>query len=535
MAGKRKYVKHLFGGGWAPDFGPNTDVGPNDVGHVLLPFLVNAENTVYELDGAPHKVGGTTKLNATELESGAAVTGLFDFWIQGIAGTPTQHRVIAVGTKFKADDADGVFADIFTGKVSGAIPDFEIFDDLLIISNDASADVPMSWDGTTAQNLAGTPPNFGFSTLHKNHLFAAGVKSAPSTLFFSAPFDPEDWIGAGSGNIKIDPDDGDAITAIISHKNVLFIFKGPHKGSIHTLTGSSSSDFARDDFIKSLGAVSQRTTIPFKDDVLFMWSDGTIRSLTATQQFGDFRENALSVPINREYLNKRLTFNQLKKAQAVNDDINGYALFSIPSDGASSNNTILMMDYRFLTADKPARWALWPAYNNVSCLASIIDPTDSDKRIIMGGHDDGFVRKLNTVNRSLDGMTAINYKITTPFLNYASADKMKTLSGGGLSIAVKNDGDVVYGWTRDTAAQQSVNISQGGVSDVLAPAATNQFTLGTSQLGGSLFSEQFSALDEEGGEFRSIQFEVTNAVVNEDVEIHGIGAFLSIGAESTEN
>jgi hypothetical protein len=531
----RQFVKHLFGGGWATDFGPSSDVVVDRASQINIPFLTKAENVIYELDGGPHKVEGTTKLNSSALESGAAIMGLVDYWIQGSTGTPTQHRVIAVGTKFKKDDADGTFSDIFTGKVSGAIPDFTIFDDILIISNDASADVPMSWDGTTAQNLAGSPPNFAFSTTHHSHVFAAGVVSSPSTLYYSVPFDPEDWTGTGSGSIQIDPNDGDKITAIISHKDTLIVFKGPYKGSIHIITGTSSANWDRQTFIDTIGAVNQRTTIPFKDDVLFMWSDGTVRSLTATQDFGDFRENTLSVAINRGYLNKSLTFNKLEKAQAVNDDNAGYVLITVPADGSSTNNVVLMMDYRFMTGETLPRWAKWSAYSNVACIVSVIDPTDSNRRIIMGGHDDGFVRKWGRSSRSLDGTTAINYDIATPFLNYATPSEMKTISGAAVSLAVKNDGNVTFGWTRDTMAQQAVDISQGGVSDVLGTVSTNQFTLGTSQLGGALFSEQFSALGEEGGEFRSIQYEITNAVVNEDVEIHGIGAFLSSGAESMEN
>ena len=393
----------------------------------------------------------------------------------------------------------------------------------------------MSWDGTTAQNLAGTPPNFGFSAKHKSHVFAAGVNSAPSTLFFCAPFDPEDWTGAGSGNIKIDPDDGDGITAIISYKKTLIIFKGPKKGSIHILSGSSSSDFTVDNFVEGIGSVSQRLTIPFKDDIAFVWSDGSINSLRATEQFGDFREVSLSLPINRGFLNKDLTFNSLIKAQAVDDVSSGYILFSLPINGSSDNSVVLMMDYRFQTLTTPPRWGLWTDFNDASCIASVIDPTDSDKRIVMAGHQDGFVRKWSRVNRNFDGETAINMVVTLPFLNYGRSSFMKTLSGGSLSLAVKNAGDIQFGWTRDTNTQQSIPINQGGQSDVLAPAPSGQFTLGTSKLAGSSFSEIFSALGEEGGEFRAIQFEVSNSVFNEDVEVHGIGAFVEIAAESTEN
>jgi hypothetical protein len=535
MPGKRKFIKHHFAGGWATDFGPVYDGAPDRGGFMSIPFLVKAENVFFELDGAPHKVGGVSKLNSSVLESGATIMGLHDMWISGISGTPTQHRVVVVGTVIMKDDADGSFSNIFTGKVSGAIPDFEVFDDLLIIANDASADVPMSWDGTTAQNLAGTPPNFAFSTTHLAHLFAAGVDANPSTLYWSAPFDPEDWAGAGSGNIKVDPDDGDRITAIISHKKRLFIFKGPYTGSIHILTGTSSSDFALELFIKKVGAVAQRLTFPFKDDIAFMWSDGSVRTLSATDRFGDFSENSLSVPINRGFLGSKITFSSLAKGQAVDDGSAGYVLFTIPINGSTDNNVVLMMDYRFMTDTEPVRWAQWTKYDDASCIASVIDPTDSNRRIIMGGHQDGFVRKWNINNRNFDGADSISAIVTTPFVNYGLPAQMKTLGAASLSVAVKNSGDIIFGWTRDTMPQQSVAISQGGSGAVLGSAGSNQFVLGTSTLGANDYADKFTALEEEGGEFRSIQYEIANAAFNEDIEIHGIGAFISSGAESTEN
>jgi hypothetical protein len=39
---------------------------------------------------------------------------------------------------------------------------------------------------------------------------------------------------------------------------------------------------------------------------------------------------------------------------------------------------------------------------------------------------------------------------------------------------------------------------------------------------------------EEGGEFRSISYEITNSTVDEDMEIHGFSASIKAGAISTE-
>ena len=61
------------------------------------------------------------------------------------------------GTNIYQDAGSGTFSSLFSGMTSGAIPQYSTFKDLMITGNDSTADVPKSWDGSTAQNLAGTP------------------------------------------------------------------------------------------------------------------------------------------------------------------------------------------------------------------------------------------------------------------------------------------------------------------------------------------------------------------------------------------
>lgn len=521
----RKYIRHKFGGGWATDFGPTTDAVPDGAGVLSFPWLNTANDLVYELDGGPHKVPGTGHLNSSALESGATITGITDYWRQGTSGTPVQKRVIHIGTKAYKDDADGTFTEIASGLTDGAVPNYAQFDDFLIIGSDG--DVPKSWDQTTFQNLAGSPPNFAFSTKHKNFHFAAGVDANPSILYWSVQLDPEDWAGGGSGNIAIDPDDGDRITGIISWKNDLWVFKGPYKGSIHRITGTSGSDFAHQLFIDGVGAVWQNSIFGFSDDIGFLWADGTIRTLKATSAFGDFNEATMTFPINN-HLASIVTFASLRGAWAVNDESQGKILITLPINGSSTNNFILCMDYRF----NPVRLSGWPSFAAAS-LSRVLDAADNDRSIIMMGGYDGFVDKLWRANRILADGTALSMDVITPFVHYGFPQIKKTLAAGALGIAPHSDGNFTFGWTRDNNAQQTTTESQGG-TDVLAPADANQFTLGTSTLAGSQFVDKWFET-EEGGEFRSIQYQITDAVANQDLELHSISAFIEPGAESTEN
>jgi len=114
MASKQVFMRHVFSGGWATDLGGVAfGLAPNDGGVVSVPFLAKAEDCVFDLDGSLRKPPGLTKLNSSQLESGADVKTLYDYW----KGS-TQHRVIFINGKIMEDDADGSFANLFTGLTS---------------------------------------------------------------------------------------------------------------------------------------------------------------------------------------------------------------------------------------------------------------------------------------------------------------------------------------------------------------------------------------------------------------------------------
>lgn len=530
MPTRQTFLRHRFAGGWATDFGPTSDVLAQEltpgIGRVDIPFLIDAENVVYEFDGGPHKMPGTTKLNSTVLESGSEIRGIFDYWKSGSSGSSVQKRLVYVNDSIYKDDADGSFSSLKSGLQHTKNANFSLFEDVVVIATDSTTDVPMSWDQSTFQNLAGSPPNFSFSAPHKNRLWAAGDASQPSRLYYSVLLDPEDWVGSGSGSIDIDPNDGDRITAIVSHKNELWVFKGPYRGSIHRIQGSSptgSDAFARVPFIQGIGAVSPNAVFRFGDDIGFIAFDGSVHSLSATASYGDYNEVSLSRPING-WLRDHVNFSVLKGSWAATLNSSGYVVFTIPIDGSTTNNAILMMDFRF----QPPRWAKWTALS-AGCVAPVIDSASSNQQILMVGGNDGYVRKLGQPTRSIDGNAAISYTVTTPFLNYSDPIVKKTIAGGSIGFAPKNNGSVTFGWQRDTNAQQTQSVNQGGSSSTLG-----SFILDTDTLGGSSFSDQFFEL-EEGGDFRSIQYQVTNSTNNEDVEIHSLSAIVTRDDWSTEN
>ena len=515
-------VRHKFGGGWATDIGPTIDSAPDGNGLFVIPYLLQAENCFFELDGGPHKEYGTAFLNESAI-SAHAIKGIYDLWLDA----DTQHRIVAINDKVYKDDADGSFDQLTTGLVAGAVPNFNAFDDLLIFANDAVADVPKSWDGTTWQNLAGTPPNFSFSVNHVGHVFAAGDKVNKSKLSWCVPFDPEDWTGSGSGDIFIDPNDGDEITGIMSYKQRLLVFKGPNKGSIHLITGTSSDNFAHIPLQTGISCVGQNSLFRMGDDVVFLWSDGHLYSLAATDKFGDFQQASQLTRNISTWISAHYNLSRLKHAWASNWPSRGIALLAVPIDSESDPNFILMVDYRF---GEP-RLAPWVAFDRFTSLTTVVD-TISSRRIIMAGGNDGKVYKLGQPGRGIDG-DAINYNVRTPFMNYGDSFTLKTLQSLALGIAPHNNEDYTFEWSRDNEGAQSVTLTQSG-GDVLGDADENEFTLDTSTLGGASFVENYIDV-ENAGQGRSWQFRVSDSTLNADIEVHSLTCIFEIDGPSLEN
>lgn len=204
------------------------------------------------------------------------------------------------------------------------------------------------------------------------------------------------------------------ITGLLSWKNELVIFKGPNKLSIHRLSGSTPSDFVRSPWITGISAAWQNSIFPMGDDFGFISPRGTIHSLKATSNYGDYTQTYLSYPINT-FCREELNHNKSRHWWAATDSLHGYSLISVTRSGQTSNDRVLMLDWRFMAqGEQWPRWSLWD-FGSFASLAQAID-TNNRPRIFAGGYD-GYVYKLDQTTRTHNN-TSINYNWTTPFLSY---------------------------------------------------------------------------------------------------------------------
>ena len=454
-----------FAGGWATDFGPAFTASPQ--GNALtVPFFTRADNVTYELDGGFRKVGGTAKFNVAQItEGGSAVTvhGLYDYWKQGTSGSETQAIVLYAGTKYlKLDPTTGVITSLKTGLENNKQPCFEVFKDSIIITTTSTVDAPQTWDQSAASTsaLGGSPPKFSIMAKHKNRIFAAGVATNGSRLYYSATLDATRWSGLDAGSIDIDPDDGDRITGLASHKNELLVFKGPNKLSIHRITGSAptgSDAFARVPYVSGLGSLNHNGIFRVNDDLVFPSPRG-FHSLAATAAYGNYIEAFLSRPILSYYQDSLShAMGGLDANWGANYQGRGLAIWIVPSSG-TTKDTYLAYDYRF----QPGRWSRWTGYQNASSLA-IVQDTNRRHRLYAGATD-GWVRTLDQNSRSIDGTGAYNVDVRLPFLNFGTSSILKTAEDLFVSLVPKGSYDAGIAYTRDSSPEQNVSpaVSQAG-------------------------------------------------------------------------
>lgn len=504
------------------DGGYNTEAGPlaasrisNDF-VVSVPWLIEAQNIVYSADGWIRKMPGASNVNTTATGATDNVMGIFDYWRSTASGDPVQRRVVYAGTQIYSNTPGNATLDsIATGRVADVMPAFEVMNDALIMAETSTTDVPATWDQTTFANLGGSPPNFSFHVQHKDRMWAAGVDSNKSRLFYTVSGSAADWTGAGSGSIDIAPDDGDQITGLAPHKDRLIVLKGPNRGRIVFITGSAptgSDAFAQVPFIRGVGCTSHQSIIPYRDDLLW-WSELGIHSLVATAAFGDYNAAFVSAPI-QTFFNDLLNHARFRFVWGQNFVPGGYSMWTVARSGNTDNNVILIWDYRFT----PPRFALWPAAS-VAAVAIVID-TNRQPTPWYGTYT-GRVMRGNRSARNFGGV-AYTGRALMPYLSFGDPTFDKMLVGARVGVAPKGDTTFTFGWQRDGATQQTEAVNQGGVPTL--GASSDQFTLDASTLGGGRHIDRFPTT--VSGSFKALQIDLQQTTLDVDFEPHSVGLTL---------
>ena len=485
------------------------------------------ENVMYEQSGAVRKCGGDSRINATAIASDPTITGMFDFWRAGTSGTFTQKFVVMTSnSKIYKEDMDGTFDDI-TGSAtitSSAIPVFcQARDTLLIFTN--TNDTPLKWDQSgDVATLGGSPPAGRGAVFHLNRVWIWSANDNPSRITYGSSTDIEDYTGADTGFIDIDPDDGDRIVGCAVYKKKLIVFKGPNKGSIHVISGTAptgSDAFARTPLTRGIALQSHHSIISVNDDIWF-WSNRGVHSLAATDQFGDYA-GAFLTRFLHSFFRTQVNRAGFGRVQGVSYDEKGTALWVYPGSGSATNNRTFGLSY--LNAETGLKAFTWTRGGASACIR--INPSSMQHEIAFGGVSNGYVTLQDQPAREIAPNTAYSMRQVTPHLLFAEHDAagrprpygVGTIVRLGLRSVSTGNWDVHVTMQRDSVESTGHTFNQGALL-----TTTGGFILGTSRLGFDTFGGgsaggpqlQWSKAD---GQARSVQFTITQGGWLEDAHL----------------
>ena len=236
------------------------------------------------------------------------------------------------------------------------------------------------WNGTAWTNLSSpetansAPRAASILVWHTGRLVAAGpsikTRTGDSTvvadaIYFSDILDPANWGAALGGGtyatqIRVGGGDGSEITAIVPWQQFqLAVFKRNSSWVVNADPTIGPASFEIDVVHNSVGCVANRTAVQVGADVMFLSKDG-VRSLQQT--FASNTQENLSVPLSypiQDYI-RRINWENVSTAAAT--FWNNQYLLSVPLDGSSTNNFILV--YNTITSAWNGYWT------NCQCHAS---------------------------------------------------------------------------------------------------------------------------------------------------------------------
>lgn len=480
--------------------------------------FVNLENYYFESSNSIRKFGGESSINATQISGTPNVTGMFDFHRAGTAGSFTQTFISMTSDGKLWSESAGVLTDITGAMVftADAMPFMFQARDALIILTDVNDTVATHTTGN-ATALGGSPPAGRGGVFHQNRPWIYSANATPSRITYGSSTAINDYTGADTGTIDIDPEDGDRIIGAIPYKNNLAVFKGPNKGSIHIIGGRTPSTFTRDILIRGEPLQSPNDLISVGDDVWFRSADG-IFSLAATERFGNFTQSDVTKNL-KGFFKDSIVRTAANKGFGVNYKLRNCVLFNYTPLGATEMTQILGISY--LNAEK---FGFRPFKIVRSCISMAIkvNPTTKVNEVITGSTD-GFLNRQDQSTRALRNGNGYGTTATLPFVILGQTNREGKPEGDQpvqlhrAYIRSKPTGayNVTMELNRDDFTATNYTFDQGIGGSLWGTAIW-----GTSRFGGGSVQTRPSKIQ---GQARAVQIKLTTPSNTLDTELFAVG------------
>lgn len=379
-------------------------------------------NGEYEQHGGRFKRGGTTRYNPVTITlsgTNATISAMADYWRFGTGSTPTQKFVITAATHSGVAtlSTGAIYAGDATGSLTllkapwggaGRQTSIQIAQGLAIMSD--GVDTVQSYDQATVATLSICMPIFSACKYHLRRLFYYGVYgsiTASSSVGYTAAGNIADATGSDAGAFIFDEDDGDRVVGLSEPwRERLLVFKGPTRGSVHQIGGTSPITFTKGVVFRQAAPCVANAAIITTSNDIFWASRYGFHSLQATQKYGDTEEAYISFPIQNQF--NALNIPRLNQIVGFYNPTRNIIGWAAPSSTSTSNDTVFVYHYLLKF------WSIWNFEFSPAAFMVALDPSTSGQipRLYIGDYT-GAIYAADQGLKSDNG-GAYTCRVTTP-------------------------------------------------------------------------------------------------------------------------
>lgn len=488
--------------------------------------LIQAVNITYE-NGTIQKEGGASKYNSTAVSGAPKILAGIDYW----PDTVTQRMVIYTdGGKLLKDDGSGAFSTTLASGLSTSVVNGVFVEGgkeaaannrKLFFFNGSDATQVLSGDGATTAALTTPPADWAthpplFGLIHEGRLWGGGNTNDPGRLYYSITTDHEDFTSGDAGSIAVYPGEGGAMTAAISWKGYIIVFKEFGIYIVDT-TDPTITNWKVRRHSSRIGCYGAYAIVD--DDIWFLDQTGLVRSISSIQEYGSIGTQTLTDTrfINTWIYNNVNWLVGYNKARIVHYPTKREVHIAYPGSGATDNSVRLVVylpGMKFRECDRDTPISMWTRLTN-------------NRPELIIGDDSGFVWKMDTAARNMDS-SGYEGKFQIPHVDLSWLDQslgVRRKEGKFLELMFEPLGnwDLVVDILWDGVIKDTVYFNMGVDS-----AALGSFVLGTDKLGGAGIGHTKKRITGGGRHFSIIG---RNSGVDQDFSIDGCYLHFTVGDE----
>ena len=329
-----------------------------------------------------------------------------------------------------------------------------------------------SWDGAATTlnacltDMGTTIPTGKYAVYWKNYMFVWGaVKYDGNTYKARCAFSnlgAPDTFTTATDYFDVNLKDGYDGTGIAGLDKFLILGK---ERTVHIMTGSNPTEWKLSASVNnlstvenSIGVASHRSMVQVGDDIWYMATDGTIRSVRRNEQGATPLTGIVSGKIRGTLEGA----NQAQLSKCASVQFNGRVYFAFPNGTSTYNNKIVVADTA-ITLDSPSNPHPWVVYTGWNPAVWTIHTPSTTPQLYYGeASADSLSFQAET--GTIDNASAIDFDYKSGMIDLDKRDELKTFrfiiasgqSGGNYDISIYSSTD---GSTYSTVG--TLNLSSG--------------------------------------------------------------------------